>query len=288
MKRIVTVVIVLIGFFLLSFYQFFKLYDAKFHLVFCNVGQGDGIFIRTPKGLDILVDGGPDDSILACLSKHMPFWDRDLELVILTHPHQDHFMGLFSVLKNYKVTSFATENLQNKTVGFAKLMELLKTQSVPTRFVFAGDKFLLKDGVYFEIVGPTKEFLKETSPEGFIGESGEFGSVETLIKYKDFSALLTGDSQASELGEILKQVQNDKELSVLQVPHHGSKTGLTSEILDALKPKAAVISVGKNSYGHPTPFTLQLLKDKGIKTLRTDQDGDVEIVSDGVVFTVVK
>src|SRR3989337_4197125 len=85
--------------------------DKKLHVVICNVGQGDAIFVRTPSGSDILIDGGPDDSVLNCLGKHMPFWDRTLELVMLSHPHTDHFMGLFSVLQNYKVTAFASENL---------------------------------------------------------------------------------------------------------------------------------------------------------------------------------
>src|SRR3990170_7268003 len=78
-------------------YQYAKFNDGKVHIVFCDVGQGDAIFLRTPKGADILVDGGPNESVLACLSGHMPFWDRDLELVILTHPHADHLNGLISV-----------------------------------------------------------------------------------------------------------------------------------------------------------------------------------------------
>src|SRR3989344_6568995 len=95
-------------------YQNITYNDKKLHVVFCDVGQGDAIFVRTPNGSDILIDGGPDDSVLNCLGKHMPFWDRDLELVILTHPHSDHFTGLFSVLKTYKIEIFATEELNNK------------------------------------------------------------------------------------------------------------------------------------------------------------------------------
>ncbi len=271
-------------------YQNITYNDKKLHVVICNVGQGDAIFIRTPQGSDILIDGGPDDKVLSCLSKHMPFWERDLELIMLTHPHADHFTGLFSVLKTYKVKAFATEDLENKTLGFGELTNLIKNKAISTRFVFAGDKFKLKDGVEFEIVGPTEEFLRQTSPGGTIGESNEFGSVETLIKFKDFSALFTGDSQASELADALQpfdSAQGFSPVSVLQVPHHGSKTGLNAEILDFLQPKLAVISVGlKNKYGHPTPFILDLLKSNNIKTLRTDQNGEVEITSDGFNFTV--
>ena len=283
MKYFVILVIVLISFLGLLFYQFFKFNDAKLHLVFCNVGQGDAIFIRTPKGLDILIDGGPDDSVLHCLSKHMPFWDRDLELVISTHPHNDHFAGFLQVFKDYKIRNFATENLGNKTLNYNAFMDLVKSQKIPNRFVLAGDKFTLKDGVSFSIVGPTEEFLNETSPQGFIGESGEFASVETLVRYGKFSALLTGDSQATELGEAASgKGQALRDLSILQVPHHGSRTGLDSELLNILNPKLAVISIGKNNrYGHPAQGILKILGDKDIRILRTDLDGEVEIISDG-------
>lgn len=271
-------------------YQNITYNDKKLHVIFCDVGQGDAIFIRTPDGADILVDAGPDDKVLSCLGKHMPFWDRELELVILTHPHSDHFIGLFSVLKTYKVKSFATEDLKNKTLGFGELMRMIKNQAIPIRFVFAGDRFVLKDRVILEVVGPTQEFLRETSREGTIGESGEFASVEAIVSFGKFSALLTGDSQVSELGEILlRQLadQDDIPLSILQVPHHGSKTGLTAKILDFLNPKLAVISVAaKNKYGHPAASTLEILKDKDIKILRTDEDGEVEVISDGKNFQI--
>lgn len=282
--------IVLIGIFL---FQNARQDDSKLNIVFCDVGQGDGILIRTPNGSDILVDSGPDNKILACLAKHIPFWDKTIELAILTHPHSDHLIGFLSVLKNYKVLSFATENLQNNTASYKAVLESLKEQNIKIKYVYAGDRFVLKDGASISIVGPTKEFLAKTSPQGFIGERSEFANVESLVKYKNFSALLTGDSQASELADALeffgsfgkaqdKSAQSSSRVSVLQVPHHGSKTGLSEEFLNQTNPKLAVISVGKNNkYGHPAPSTIQLLKDRNIKILRTDQQGDIEIVSEG-------
>ena len=261
-------------------YQFGLFSDGKLHLVFCDVGQGDAIFIRTPKGLDILVDGGPNDSVLSCLSNHMPFWDRDLELVMLTHPHADHLKGLISVARHYKIISFATENLKNDTVIFKALMDELKGQNIKIKYLYAGDTFKLKDKVGLKIVGPSREFLKKTSPEGLIGERSEFANIESLFSYKDFSVLLTGDSQALQLKEALLDGKL-KDIDVLQVPHHGSKTGLDSEILSFLKPELGVISVGKNRYGHPAKEIIEILRNKDIKILRTDEKGDIEIVSDG-------
>ncbi|MBI2049702.1 MBL fold metallo-hydrolase [Candidatus Roizmanbacteria bacterium] len=281
MKKIFLItIIILLSLGSLFSFQAIQFGEGKLRLVFCDVGQGDAIFIRTPGNLDILVDGGPNDSVLTCLTNNMPFWDKTLELVILTHPHADHLNGLISVFENYEILEFATENLKNKTQGFKYLMDLIERENINMRFLYAGDKFRFKDGVALEIVGPTNEFLELTSPQGFIGESGEFASVETLIKYRDFSALLAGDSQARQLKDAIDKGYLTKTL-VLQVPHHGSKSGLDSEILDILMPELAVISVGKNRYGHPNALITQLLKDKGIKTLRTDRDGEVKITSDG-------
>ncbi len=278
----------------LLFYQRIKFYDGKLHVVFCDVGQGDAIFIRTPSGSDILVDGGPNDSVLSCLSNHMPVWDKTLELVILTHPHTDHFFGLHEVLKRYDVLSFDSEKLDNKALGFAGLINEVKQKKIPIQYLFSQDSFKTKDGAHstssgqvrVKILAPTQEFIAKTSPNGMIGENNEFASLISLVSYGSFSLLLTGDTQADELLEAVRQYSLAN-LSVLQVPHHGSKTGLSLEILDLLKPKVAVISVGKNNrYGHPTPFVLDLLEKAQAKVLRTDQKEEIEIISDGKNFWI--
>lgn len=274
---IFSMLLVLLGGFFV--YEYGRFNDERLHLVFCDVGQGDAIFIRTPGGSDILVDGGPDDKVLSCLANNMPFWDKTLELVILTHPHADHLNGLISVLSNYKVVTFATEDLRNTTSSFKSLFERLRENNIPILYVYMGDRFA-QDDVNIEIVGPSREFLLKTSPNGFTKESREFASVISLIKFKNFSAVLTGDSQASELKEAIA-AGGLEDIDVLQVPHHGSKTGLTAEILETLAPERAVISVGKNRYGHPSPQILKILRDKDIKILRTDKDGEIEIVSGG-------
>lgn len=280
---IVFSVFVLLG---ILVYQFAKFNDGKFHIVFCDVGQGDAIFLRTPKGTNILVDGGPDTSVLSCLSSHMPFWERDLELVILTHPHADHLNGLISVARRYKIGSFATENLKNNTAVFETLMDELENQKIKIQYVYEGDRFLFSDGVILDIVGPSREFIEKTSPGGVIGERSEFANIQSLFSYKDFSVLLTGDSQATQLHEAAESIGLRK-INVLQVPHHGSKTGLDSGILDIIKPELAVISVGKNNkYGHPAESIIKILKDKDIKILRTDEYGEIEIESDEVSWGV--
>lgn len=276
---------ILILFFIVGYEKAQFLRDGKLHVIFCDVGQGDAIFIKTPSGKDILIDGGPNDSVLSCLSNNMSFWDRELDLMFLTHPHADHFVGLISVLQRYSLKSFHTENLENKTAGFAELLRVAKAQKKDPHYVLAGDKFKTRDGVEITILGPSKEFIQETSPGGVIGESREFASLIILVSYGEFNVLLTGDSQIPGLSEAF--INNSvPSIEVLQVPHHGSRFGFDKALIDEINPKLAAISVGKNNYGHPSKEILKILSEKDIKILRTDQHGEVEIVSDGKKFEI--
>jgi competence protein ComEC len=257
--------------------------DKKLHIVTCDVGQGDAVFIRTPQGSDILIDGGPDDSVLDCLGKHMPFWDRTIEIVILTHPHADHLIGLISVVKKYKVLSFNTEKIENPSAAYKELLKQLTERGVGQRILVQGNQFVIKDGVILKTLWPTQEFIDQNPMKENNSDANGFSIIE-LLTYGEFKSLFTGDAQASVLEKIDDIVG---EIDVLKIPHHGSKTGLNQEILNILKPKIAVISVGaKNRYGHPNPFTLDLLNQLGIKILRTDQVGDIEVVSDGTTWKI--
>lgn len=258
-------------------YQYVRFNDGKLHVVFCDVGQGDGILIRTPGQKYILVDAGPDTKILDCLGRHMPLWQRDIDLALLSHPHNDHFMGFYYVKDRYSIRAFATESLRNTTPSFEMLMDQLHEKRIPQRIVWAGDRWKFSDGVEMIIRGPDQQYLNLTSPGGKIGESKEFASLITEISYGSFNVLLTGDSQASGIEEVMKE--SGEPITILHVPHHGSSTGLTASLLEKLDPKMAVISVGKNNYGHPSIATQFLLKN--IPSKHTNKLGDVEIVSDG-------
>ncbi len=269
-------VVVLVGIIARDYISFF---DKRLHMTFCDVGQGDAIFVRTPGGKNILIDGGPDKSILSCLSDHMPFWERKIDMVILTHPHDDHFSGIYYLVDRYITSSFVTEKLSNPTIGFKSMMDAIIRKKVPIRYVVAGDRFIIGDGVAITVIGPSEEYLLRTSPGGSIGESKEFASVITYISYGDFDALLTGDSQQTGLLDAKKYVK--KSLEIFQLPHHGSKTGIDEDMIRLLRPKAGIVSVGKNNYGHPNPGLIRLFEREGIIVKRTDKDGNIEIVTDG-------
>lgn len=271
------------------FYQQTRFNDGKLHVVFCNVGQGDGIFIRTPKGNDILIDAGPNDSILTCLSSHMPFWDHDLELAILSHSHADHITGLITVLKRYSVMSLATFKVENNSnSAYQEILKLLKEQKIKQRFLKPSDKFITDDQVVLKTEWPEKDISNISKIKGITTTASYYNlnelSLIELLSYRNFNLLLTGDAEKEAEEKIAPSLGK---IDILKVSHHGSKTGTSEDFLKTIRPKLAVISVGKkNRYGLPSLTVLEIFKKLGIKIMRTDQDGEIEIISDGKKWMV--
>lgn len=267
-----------IYFFIVSFlllfgvflYETIRFNDGKMHIVFCDVGQGDAVFVRTPKGADILVDGGPDNKVLSCLSSHMPFYDRDLELVFLTHPDSDHMAGLIEIVRRYSVKRFYTSDIQGDTDLYREFVRLLKERSINTEYTWMGDRMKVSDNVEIETLWPPKQ------SSGFVKNNKNIFSLVQHLSFGDFDMLLTGDTESAELNAIMSGVDN---IEVLKMPHHGAKNGVDSQLFKEFHPALAVISVGKdNRYGHPAEGVLKLLQDYKIRYKRTDRDGKVEIV----------
>jgi len=244
--------------------------DNKLHIVACDVDQGDAILIQK-SALQILIDGGPDKSVLDCLGRHMPFWDKTVELVILTHPQEDHYGGLIDVFKNYKIGLFGEYNRQSSNLSYSVL------KNIPTNPITLTKGTKLRLGmIYLDIVYPI---------DGIKSKNVNDDGIVTFLKYREFKAIFTADVENEVSNQIaeLPEIQN---LNYIKVNHHGSKNGLSQKLLDAVNPDVAVISVGKkNSYGHPHIEILQMLNTiKFVKILRTDEIGDVDVVTDGIKF----
>ena len=279
-KLLLFFVLALIMLFSVTTFQYFRFNDGKLHIIICDVGQGDSIFIRTPKGSDILIDGGPNDRVLSCLSSHMPFWDRTLEAVILTHPDADHSTGLIDVIERYHTIQFLTQKLPGNTKVFQKLESLLAKNLTTAKYLYEEDVIKEGDALSLHVLWPSKEVIEisEQNISKYNLKLNEL-SVIVLLKYENLEALFTGDAGASVMDQI-STLAGDVDL--LKVPHHGSKTGMSEAFLGTVKPELAIISVGSNNrYGHPSQFSLDLLKKAGVKTLRTDLDREIEIISDG-------
>lgn len=273
--------------------------DNKLHLVFCDVGQGDAT-LAIKGSTQILIDGGPSDKVLACLSEHVPFWDRKIEMVVVTHPDYDHLTGIVSVIDRYVVKQIVSNSLVLDTGVFGTFREEVIAIKIPVYSPKYGDKIRI-GGLELKILYPEEKLGNEIVWTGGTGKesSGVMGtevfagntnatSIVSELVYGNFKAILAGDSGFDQ--ETIMENNNELEkVNVIKIAHHGSKYSTSTEFLDLIRPDLAVISVGlKNTYGHPATETLTRLKEVGINIKRTDLDGEVEVVSDGKGWVVKK
>ncbi len=258
----------------------FQLKDlGKFRMIACDIGQGDGLLLITPGGSQIVVDGGPGKKILDCLSRYMPFWDRKVEVMVSTHPQQDHLEGLVAILGNYKVDTIVATGAVNNTQTFAAWKKATAKSGAKIYVPKAGDR-LIADKLVLEVLWPPADKLSEwrNIPPSDLNEN----MVVLRVSYGGFCAYLTGDVPKEILGGII-----DRRCQVLKVSHHGSTTGTNQKVLDEIKPQLAIIQVGaKNQFGHPHKATLDILESSGVKILRNDLNGEIEVDSDGRGFNV--
>lgn len=233
--------------------------DDYLKVVFFDVGQGDSIFIETREGHQVLIDGGPGNDVLENLEKYMSPIDKNIDLVILTHPDKDHLAGLVSVLKTYEVDSVAWTGMGADSALFDEFEELLKEETVI--IVDALDKIFVGD-VVLDCYNPLSE-EKDSNDNSLVFK----------LTHGDSKFLLTGDLSSVGEGRLMENF--DLESNVLKVGHHGSNNSTSVDFLEAVSPDCAVISVGKNSYGHPAERVLELLKENKVRILRTDTEGDI-------------
>ena len=252
--------------------------DGKLRITFCDVGQGDSAYVHFPDGHDMLIDGGPDSRVLSCLGHMMPFWDRHIDLVLLTHAEKDHFEGLTEVVKRYQVGYLIRSDSQNVGPEYQWLVAAIFSRHVPVKTVFAGDQITV-GGVVLSFLWPTRQYLAQSPSQE--GSQNEHGLVVHL-RYGVFDTLFSADADSQVEQQYIDAAGFPDAIEVLKVPHHGSATGMTQGFISWVHPKLAVISVGKNNpYHHPSPQALSLLKSIGSLIFRTDQQGEIQTVSDG-------
>lgn len=245
---------------------------------FFDVGQGDSIFIEIPGGNQILIDGGPNAAVLSKLGKTMPFWDHSIDLLILTHPHADHLTGLLEVLKRYKVGMVLETGVNHSIPEYQEWKQLLKEKNINAVIAKKGQQIKLSDSAYLNIFTPLMNF------EGQSPKNIHDSMIVSELFYGSTTALLMGDAERLLEYQLISEGINLK-ADILKAGHHGSKTSSSEEFLGAVSPRYAVISVGKkNRYGHPYQEVIDRFNYLGIKIFRTDQDGDIQLKSDGFSF----
>lgn len=257
-------------------------HEARLVVTALDVGQGDSILVEGPGGGRLLLDGGPDpDRLMLVLDRNVPAWDRRIDMVILTHPHEDHVAGLAMLLARYRVGGIAENGMLGAGPGDAAFRERLATMGMTTSRLAAGDRLSL-DGVRADIRWPIPGEVPERAPSE--GRRINDTSVVLDLRFGERRILLTGDIEDDVDPRLLSTGigEGGRRLDVLKVAHHGSGTATSEAWLDELRPRVALVSAGSgNPYGHPAPRTLGRLEGHGARVLRTDLDGDLEVSTDG-------
>ena len=252
-------------------------------VAFLNIGQGDSIFIESPSGNQMIIDGGPGRQVLRELGSVMPFYDKSIDVVLATHPDADHVGGLNDVVENFKVSLFMEPGVEADTEIYDALEDKIKIKEERGEM----KKILARRGMVLDL--GSEVFLQILYPAGDVTlwETNNASIVARLV-YGENEFLFTGDAPIRTEQALFYLQPKDGSLGkvesdVLKVGHHGSKNSTSEGFVEIVKPKYAVISVGKdNRYGHPTEQVLDILQNALVKTLRTDLDGRVVFESDGV------
>jgi len=243
----------------------------KLLVAFLSVGQGDAVLIRTADQKDVLIDGGPDQTVLTRLAQVLPWYDREIDLIFLTHNHLDHYAGLIAVLNKYKVGEFVASTLSAPLPQ--ELTDALARKQVPYRQLDAEAEVQLDEQVKLKTLWPKAgSVIAEMNDRSLVMELDD-----VQVKF-----LLAGDAGEAVEAELMKNRQLGA-VDVFKLSHHGSDTANSQAFLELLKPRWVVAQVGLcNSFGHPNRRILRRAERVGAQVLRNDLDGTVVFETDGV------
>jgi competence protein ComEC len=268
----ISIVLLSIVIFLFGF-RVFNVDISGIRVYVFDVGQGDSILIKA-FNKDVMIDAGPEKEL--CLRKLEALGVKRLNIVIATHPHSDHIGGMKAVIEKYNPEYYMDPGIPHTSEIYKDLLNLVEEKEIS----------------YLKPKGQTI-YMEEASIFIFplLMESNEINnnSIVMRLSYKDFSMLFLGDSEREEQSHLIDVYRNELRSDIVKIAHHGSSTGTSETLLDAVRPKIAIISVGKdNSYGHPHRETITLLESNRVKIYRTDRDGTIAILSNGKESVIIR
>jgi competence protein ComEC len=290
-KLIFVCFLILISFYIFSFYSNYK--DTNIlEITFFDIGQGDSALIQMPSGEKILIDAGPTNSIVSKLQNKFSFFDRNIDYILMTHPDADHVSGFYFVAQNFNIKNILENGDKNKDTEIYKNIEdqfqkeNLQKQEI---FVNCGDEINFTDS------NKPKIFMLHPSQNNLISNDTNENSIVALLVYGKYSFLFTGDADKEVEKNLFKEIdscfsnedinlikQDLKNLTILKVSHHGSKSASSEDFIKILKPEYSVVSVGEhNRYGHPNQETVQILEKYSKNIFYTSNDGDITFTTDG-------
>ena len=266
------IVVLLAGYFGIDLTQDSKVpKDSKLMISYMDVGQGDAAYIKV-NGNDILIDAGPRSNSKELLEQLKAKNIDDFELVIATHPHEDHIGGMVDVFKEYEVKAFYSPKITHTTKTYENLVKAVKDEGLKTKELKGGMVIDLGEGAKFDVFTPQKSEYEELN---------DYSPIMKL-SFGDTSYLFTGDAEKLAEEEALAKYKTSLDSDVIKFGHHGSSSSSSNAFIEAVSPKYGIISCAKdNKYGHPHRETLDIIKKYNIKTFRTDTDGEIILTSDG-------
>ena len=237
---------------------------------FLDVGQGSATLIQTSNSYQILIDAGPDETILSQLAKIMPHTDKIIELAIITHPHADHLVGYNYILQHYKIKAFIITDIDYNEDNYQHLKQFLDDYQIPT-IIANQHTDIHHNQISIDILYPFTSIQNQEFEE--INNS----SIAMKIITPNLSVLITGDLHSEIEQELVQQYGKYLQSDILVAGHHGSKTSTADEFLNIVNPRQVIISCGTNNkFGHPSPETIAKLTQKNIQIHRTDLDGKID------------
>lgn len=244
-------------------------------LAFLDVGQGDSIYVRSPDGYDMLIDGGPDHAAVRELPNVMGPLDRTIDLVVETHPDKDHIAGLVDVLARYQVRTVMTPGVANDTDTFRALEHAIASEPQVTRVTARrGMRIHLGSAVYADVLYPDHDVSRIRATND--------ASITLHLVYGSTTAMLTGDLPSTIEDILVRDYGTALQGDILKAGHHGSKYSTDALWLRAVHPRVVVISAGAhNTYGHPSPDVLERVRDAGADIVSTIDRGTIIYESDG-------
>ena len=245
--------------------------NGNLEVSYLDVGQGDAAYIRV-NDFDILIDAGPRsdaDRLMEQLEKKNI---DDFEMVIATHPHEDHIGGMVKVFERYDVKEFYMPKVTHTTQTFKNMVNAVNKEGIKIQTIKEGMSFELGSGAKIDVYSPIYESYEE------------FNDYSPIMKltFGETELIFTGDAEAHAEQDVVAKYPNDLDADVLKFGHHGSSTSSTDEFLKSVSPEYGIISCGvDNKYGHPHRETLDKISKYNIKAYRTDKQGQITLTSNG-------
>jgi competence protein ComEC len=261
--------------------------DGSVHIIVLDVGQGDSILLEGDRGSRILIDGGPDPNLVAAdLDRYIPTWDRRLDAIVLTHPHDDHVAGLVAIVERYRIGRAFESGWPADTPAYRSWKSALAAKGLLAERLSTGQALRLDDAT-LQVLWPDDGRTRPSYLDQAAADNRQTNDA-SIVLLGDFEGrrfLLTGDAE-EDVDPILVQ-RGLPAVDMLKVAHHGSATASSDVLLATIQPAVAVVSVGaKNTYGHPNAATMARLRAHSSRVARTDQEGTVETTIDRTSVTV--